>query len=161
MRKGQSYALDLGASLVLFVVLLGLFEIYWAQTITQDDPITQLRLEANRISQQLSEQPGIPANWNQSSPGYVGLASERLVIDPAKLASLVSLGSNYSQLKDLLGVRYEFLLALNYFNSAAVNTTSGPAAIGLAPQFDSLAISQQTQTIYEGNRTVLYVVAWR
>ena len=161
LKRGQSYALDLGASLVLFIILLGLFELYWAQTVDQENPVEQLRLEANRISQQLVEQGGIPFDWNASTVSYLGLSVERLVIDSGKLETLVFLNSNYSDLKNLLDVRYEFLLTLNYSNSTFVNTVNGPAIVGSWPAFDSLAVSQQTQTLYEGNRTILYVVAWR
>lgn len=161
LKKGQSYALDLGSSLVLFVILLGLFELYWVQTINQENSVDQLRLEANRISQQLTEQEGIPSDWNSSTVIYPGLSYERLLIDQNKLESLVQLGLNYSELKNLLDVRYEFFLTLNYSNGSVVNTLSGDAIVGSWPKYDSFAISQQTQTLYEEKRTILYVVAWR
>ncbi|MFP4038719.1 MAG: hypothetical protein ACLFTA_02970 [Candidatus Nanohaloarchaea archaeon] len=86
--KGQAFAPDFLASIVIMGFMLSIFLISWnsivnAQIADQRD--RNLYTQGERTMKSILNRPGVPEDWNSSNVETLGLTSEPYVLEPEKI----------------------------------------------------------------------------
>jgi len=174
-KRGQLFSMDMmfAATIVLFlfvamtVVHDMLF--YSFQTSTAKAEMRDSTLAAADV---LVSSAGNPSNWSDSagidaaSVKVLGLASERGVLDPAKVAGFfqsintTTLNSNYSNARRALGLnRPGYNFSVTIYNSTGDKILETNASI--APSASNSTASMQRYALLNGELARLNVRVWK
>lgn len=95
--KGQAFAPDFMASIVMFGFMLSVFFISWntiidSQVSNQED--REMYIQGQRTMTNLINSPGSPENWDQNSVETLGLAERPHVLNSSKIEDFRDLDSS-------------------------------------------------------------------
>lgn len=115
-RNGQLFSVDLALSLVaflvLFIVIMGFWNLY-SLRLNQDIAVEETNLLAIQITDILVDSPGVPADWEEQvqNAEVLGLSRSRGRLDPGKVSALTNISEQ--KLKQLFNIeRFAYRLQL-------------------------------------------------
>lgn len=118
-KKGQTYAIDAIAAVIIFSVVLVFLVAFWYNTISNANSLivkSRMQAEALSASDALLGGPGNPFNWeyNASTVKALGLATSKGVLSRQKLSNFTAMP--YDSAKAALGFTYDFYLYVEDVN---------------------------------------------
>ncbi len=160
--KAQVSSIDALVAILLFTgVYVFLMNAYGNIQVTPDE-FDELVVKTAFVNSRLLSSPGEPSNWTQASVLQLGLALNRVVIEPDKLASFLNLSqTNLSRTTELLGIQgYRFYFNLTHLNGStlSINAPSFNGSAVVGSDFNStLATGLRSVAIYNGSRVFVYL----
>lgn len=163
ISRGQVAAVDALVAFTVFALIFSLYVSFRTQLESSGPSALELAApDSARVAYELSEWPGDPVNWNQTTFRQVGLAQSRGVIDDGKLTAF--LNSNPATLQNALGISaYQFRFRLLNATTGTVATTSGglSARLGSDPSGNVSFVSPYSMpVVYNGTAHLLEVTLW-
>lgn len=95
--KGQAFAPDFLASVVILGFMLSIFLVSWNSIVDsqiEDQRERELYLQGERTMKNILNSPGSPENWNSSNVEVVGFADKPHVLNESKIKEFQNLSNS-------------------------------------------------------------------
>ena len=96
-RKAQTISMDFYASLIIFIIILGISISMWADSIKDASwsiQVQEMNTYANKISDSLIRSPGYPLNWTNKTVDVLGLVEKSHVLSHEKALEMKNISSD-------------------------------------------------------------------
>jgi hypothetical protein len=163
MRKAQAWSMDFAASVVIFITALILVIFALNYTLNQNQQQVSFNVMENTamsVSDSLVRQPGIPANWTNTTVTTIGLASQENILNESKLSEFMKMNEN--AIKGLLGIaNYEFYFEVRYPNGTLATLPGGSQiSKGSYPSGAGIVIPIERHALYMEKPARMVFILW-
>jgi hypothetical protein len=157
--KGQTVLADLLVAVMLFLLLLALFNNFWvfnSQNYWNQIFFDDMQEKAIILINELITSKGIPENWEDlpiSDVNAIGLAEKDRVISEEKITAFNNFNSYYTQLKEILKTNpYDFFFEFD---------GSDDFNVGLQPMTQAMQVRVKRIVQYKGGEAIVKLTLYK